>query len=182
MSAGVVIREEDWPRIQRAVKFVEGLAAAGFERGAGANNSSPFGGRGGKGFFVKVQKDGGADGTSTSAASWTYTVRTLDASSTLGTSVEVVRPRNAAGKVDYQSGSTGYGVAFWDGNTLKLWDAGERPVLVVKTVACDSSTTSSTLRFDTTAGDFKVNRLQVAVLDTGATEAEAGVGGGADCP
>lgn len=76
-------------------------------------------------FPVKVTKDGGSDGTSSAAASWTYTVKTL-AGSTLGTGVAVTRPR-PNGKMTYQSGSSGYGLAFYDGTTLKLWDAGEVP-------------------------------------------------------
>ena len=82
-------------------------------------------------FPVKVQQTGGSNGTSTTPASYTYTVRTLawngtSGGETLGTGVAVVRPR-ADGLVTVQSGSIGYGVAFYDGLTLKLWDAGEIP-------------------------------------------------------
>jgi hypothetical protein len=80
-------------------------------------------------FPVKVEEDGGANGTDTTAATYTYTVRTLPWNGTsggevLGTTVPVSRPREI-GYVITQAGSTGYGVAFYDGTTLRLWDAGE---------------------------------------------------------
>jgi hypothetical protein len=81
-------------------------------------------------FPVKVQQTGGAQGTSTTAASYTYTVRSLawngtTGGETLGTGVAVSKPRDN-GLVTVQAGSTGYGVAFYDGLTLRLWDAGEK--------------------------------------------------------
>lgn len=80
-------------------------------------------------FAVKVEKTGGSDGTKTTKATWTYTVRTIawngsSGGDTLGTGMAVTRPR-ANGKRAFQAGSTGYGVAFYDNGTLKLWDAGE---------------------------------------------------------
>jgi hypothetical protein len=75
-------------------------------------------------FPVKVEQTGGANGTSTTPASYTYTVRSLGAV-VLGTGVVVSRPRDD-GAVTVQSGSSGYGVAFYDGTALKLWDAGEK--------------------------------------------------------
>jgi len=83
------------------------------------------------GFFpVKVQQTGGSNGTNTTAASYTYTVRSIawngsTGGTTLGTGVAVSRPR-MNGAVTVQSGSTGYGTAFMDGSTLVLWDAGEK--------------------------------------------------------
>jgi hypothetical protein len=84
-----------------------------------------LGGGGGPGlvFAVWVSKDGGSDGDSTTAATYTYTVKTADQAVTLGTTVAVARPR-PVGKMTYQA-SGGYGLAFCDGTTLKLWDAGE---------------------------------------------------------
>jgi formylglycine-generating enzyme required for sulfatase activity len=81
-------------------------------------------------FPVKVQQTGGSNGTNTTAATYTYTVRSIawngsTGGSTLGTGVAVTRPR-MNGAVTVQSGSTGYGVAFMDGSTLVLWDAGEK--------------------------------------------------------
>lgn len=76
-------------------------------------------------FVVKVEKDGGTNGSATTAASYTYTVRSLDGE-TLGTAVPVALPR-PNGMVTYQGGSDGYGLAFYDGETLKLLDAGEVP-------------------------------------------------------
>ena len=77
-------------------------------------------------FAVKVEQTGGS-GTPT--ANFTYTVRTLpwngtSGGATLGTGVAVSRPRPAMAMIA-QSGSTGYGIAFYDGATLRLWDAGE---------------------------------------------------------
>jgi hypothetical protein len=77
------------------------------------------------GFFpVTVTKDGGADGDSATAATWTYTIKSL-AGATLGTGMLQQKPV-PFGKRTYQAGSTGIGVAFYaaDG-TAKLWDAGE---------------------------------------------------------
>jgi hypothetical protein len=83
-------------------------------------------------FPVKVQQTGGSNGTNTTAATYTYTVRSIawngsTGGSTLGTGVAVSKPREN-GEVTLQSGSTGYGVAFMDGSTLRLWDAGEKMV------------------------------------------------------
>jgi hypothetical protein len=76
-------------------------------------------------FPVTVEKTGGSDGTKTSAASWTYTVKDLSGTE-LGTGVSVARPR-PYGTVTFQASTTGYGLAFYDNGTLKLWDAGEKP-------------------------------------------------------
>jgi hypothetical protein len=73
-------------------------------------------------FPVKVTKTGGSDGTNTTAASWTYTVKNLD-DVELGTGVSLAKPR-PYGKMTYGSS---HGLAFYDGATLKLWDAGEVP-------------------------------------------------------
>lgn len=80
-------------------------------------------------FPVKVQQTGGTNGSAATTASYTYTVRTLgwngtSGGATLGTGVAVSRPREN-GLVTVQAGSTGYGLAFYDGTTLVLWDAGE---------------------------------------------------------
>lgn len=76
-------------------------------------------------FPVTVEKTGGSDGTATTTASWTYTVKNL-LGQTIGTGVAVTRPR-PNGKMTYQAGSAGFGLAFYSGTTLKLWDAGEVP-------------------------------------------------------
>jgi hypothetical protein len=77
-------------------------------------------------FGVKVEKDGGAQGTSSTPATWTYTVRTL-LGEVLGGAVALARPR-PNGKMTFQAGSSGYGTAFFDNTALGLWDAGEIPV------------------------------------------------------
>jgi hypothetical protein len=81
-------------------------------------------------FAVKVEKDGGSNGDAATAASYTYTVRTLYGRQ-LGTAVGQSRPR-PKGTATYQAGSDGYGLAFWEGDTLILWDAGE----IVGTETC----------------------------------------------
>jgi hypothetical protein len=73
-------------------------------------------------FPVAVTKDGGLDSTSaTTYADWTYTVKSLDGSVTLGTTIGLARPR-PYGSMNF---GTTYGIAFYVGTTLKLWDAGE---------------------------------------------------------
>jgi hypothetical protein len=83
-------------------------------------------------FPVKVQQTGGAAYPPT----FTYTVRTLQwngasGGEILGTSVSLARPRPDIAMIA-QPGSTGYGIAFYDGTTLQLWDAGE----VIDTETC----------------------------------------------
>lgn len=90
-------------------------------------------GRGGL-FPVRVEKDGGSDGSNVAIASWTYTVRRQDWPGTgtsadyeLGTGMVQTRPR-PVGKMTVQAGSLGYGVGFYDySGAFVLWDAGEVP-------------------------------------------------------
>lgn len=86
-------------------------------------------------FAVKVEKTGGTEVSSpTDTANWTYTVRRIDWTGTgtsadfeLGTVVPQTKPR-PKGKMIFQVGTTGYGVAFYnEAGTLILWDAGEVP-------------------------------------------------------
>lgn len=73
-------------------------------------------------FVVTVTQVGGSNGTQSTAASYTYDVKDL-LGNTLATAVALARPRpNGA-----VSAGNGYGLAFYDGNSLKLWDAGEIP-------------------------------------------------------
>jgi hypothetical protein len=78
-----------------------------------------------RGFFpVKVTQNGGSDGNKTTAASWTYDVSDLaDNKLTGDTPIGQEKPR-PFGTV---TAGSSYGVAFYDGSTLKLWDAGETP-------------------------------------------------------
>ena len=79
---------------------------------------------GGGGFFaVKVEMDGGINGTQSTAATYTYTVRHLEGD-LLGTLIPMSKPRDP-GSVTYQAGAGGYGIAFYDDGVLVLWDAGE---------------------------------------------------------
>lgn len=89
-------------------------------------------------FPVKIEKTSGSDGTASAPAGWLYTVRTLpwngtSGGATLGTGVGLSRPRPNGGMI-FQTGSVGYGEAFYDGSTLRLWDAGEVPA----TYDCDN--------------------------------------------
>jgi hypothetical protein len=78
-------------------------------------------------FPVQVTQAGGADGTATSPASWTYTVKTVDGTVTLGTNVALNRPR-PNGSMAVNSASPAFGLAFMDSTAaLRLWDAGEVP-------------------------------------------------------
>ena len=81
---------------------------------------------------VQVLKDGGADGSATASASWTYTIMSLDGSQILSRQTPLARPR-PAGSMIVQSASPAFGTAFVDaGGTWRLWDAGEVPA----TTAC----------------------------------------------
>lgn len=71
-------------------------------------------------FPVKVTQTGGSNGTGTTAASYTYTVTTLG-DIQLGTSIAQEKPRENG---SVTAGTKG--IAYYDGTTLKLWDAGEK--------------------------------------------------------
>jgi hypothetical protein len=75
---------------------------------------------------VRVEKDGGSNGTATSAASYTYTVRDFASGNTLATNAAQVHPR-AYGAVDYQAGTNGVGLAYQSGTSVALYLAGEVP-------------------------------------------------------
>lgn len=79
-------------------------------------------------FQVAVTQTGGSDGSASTAASYTYTVKTQDSVTTLGTGVAVTGPR--------PKGLTNVGtvgLAYYDSSgALKLWSAGETPT----TAAC----------------------------------------------
>lgn len=81
--------------------------------------------------LVRVEVDGGSNGTASTAASYTYRIRSkgwngTDGGTVIAENVAVARPR-PNGAVTTQDGSTGFGIAFKDGTTWKLWDAGEIP-------------------------------------------------------
>lgn len=79
------------------------------------------------GFFpVLIEKDGGTTlGDATTECDSTYTLRDQITYETLATNAAQVRPR-PVGTMICQSGSNGFGVAFYNGtNGVKLWDAGE---------------------------------------------------------
>lgn len=78
-------------------------------------------------FAVALTQTGGSDGSASAAASYTYTVKTIDSATTLGTGVGQTRPRPNGLVVPGTKG-----LAYYDGTTLKLWDAGEVP----ETAAC----------------------------------------------
>jgi hypothetical protein len=83
-------------------------------------------------FPVRISKDGGADGTQTAPATWTYTVTSIDGVITWGTQQPLARPR-PNGSMLPQTASPAFALAFQDaGGILRLWDAGE----VQNTTAC----------------------------------------------
>lgn len=73
-------------------------------------------------FPVKIENDGGSQGTSTTAATWTYKIKTLNAD-LIQSGVGLSRPR-PLGTATVQ-GVNAYGVAFYAGGSIILWDAGE---------------------------------------------------------
>lgn len=74
---------------------------------------------------VRVEKDGGADGSATTAASWTYTVRSVDKTKTLGREVALATPR-PNGLRTFQAGADGFGLACYDQDgVLRLIEAYE---------------------------------------------------------
>lgn len=81
-------------------------------------------------FPVRVVQVGGADGSGSSAATWTYDVYrpsgnpAADATEgqKIGTAVAVSKPRPNGKMIPGDK----YGLAFYDGTTLTLWDAGEK--------------------------------------------------------
>lgn len=80
-------------------------------------------------FQVTVEKTGGSDGTQTTKATWTYTVRDLTGAITLGTAKAQTKPRSN-GSMTFQASTTGIGLAYYSAppyssSTLVLWDAGE---------------------------------------------------------
>ncbi len=83
-------------------------------------------------FPVGISKDGGADGTQTAPATWTYTVTSIDGLMTWGTQLSLARPR-PNGSMLPQTALPAFGTAFVDATgILRLWDAGE----VQNTTAC----------------------------------------------
>jgi hypothetical protein len=72
-------------------------------------------------FLVALTKDGGSDGSSTAAASWTYTVKSLDGNTTWGTGLSPLKPR-WTGK--WTQASKGIGCVD-NANTFQLCEAYE---------------------------------------------------------
>jgi hypothetical protein len=100
-------------------------------------------------FPVLIAKDGGADGTSSTRATWVYTVKNIDGTE-LATSVPVVKAR-PLGTIHYgnEIASPAYGQAFYNSaGTLLLWDAGEIPALTALAPITD-------FRVDVTSGEIQ---------------------------
>lgn len=77
-------------------------------------------------FGVKISQTGGAQGSKTSAATYTYLVTDITGEIILGEEVSLARPR-PYGRVDVQFDNS-FGTAFYDQDGhLRLWDAGEVP-------------------------------------------------------
>jgi hypothetical protein len=79
-------------------------------------------------FPVRVVKDGGVNGDENGPATYTYTVKDLN-DNVLGTGVELNRLRENGPIVlqeDHPDNNGNvFGVAFWQGQVITLWDAGE---------------------------------------------------------
>lgn len=133
-AKGVVFGERGARRIVEAVRKVERFRVAGTKTRRPLLNS--FDGL----FPVKVEKTGGSDGSASTAASWTYTVRRVDwtaAEGQVSADYEIATaaspkmygsttPFRPFGKVTFQTGDQGYGTGFYDGGAFVLWSAGER--------------------------------------------------------
>ena len=98
-------------------------------------------------FPVTIAKDGGADGTPTSPATWTYTLTDMHGEQ-LGAGVPQSKPR-PNGTSQVQTGAPAQGIAYRDeSGNVKLWDAGETPApaLEIKyTIDGGSQVTSATI-------------------------------------
>lgn len=117
---GVIFSPSAARRVAAAVRTVEREPA-----GSGHRRHSVSVPRVGILFAVIVSNAAGTNGTKTTKANYTYTVTALTGEQ-LGTAVPLARPR-PNGQVTTLSGSPAYGVAFYDGENLRLWDAGEIP-------------------------------------------------------
>jgi hypothetical protein len=85
-------------------------------------------------FAVRVLKTGGAAGNKTTQCAFVYTVKDLDGnvmnkkrdgSGDPATGMTPDKPRPSVGKMVAPPDDTYYGLAFWHGEDLTLWDAGE---------------------------------------------------------
>ncbi len=85
-------------------------------------------------FAVRVLKTSGSAGNKTTQCSFVYTVKDLagnvmnqkrDGSGDPATGMTPEKPRPATGKMVAPPDDTYYGLAFWHGVDLTLWDAGE---------------------------------------------------------
>jgi uncharacterized protein YodC (DUF2158 family) len=77
------------------------------------------------GFFpVQLTNDGGINGTNTTVATYTYTLKSLNGMTTLGTTKPQIMPRTVGAVTVRPSGSIG--AAYMDAsNVIQLWNAGE---------------------------------------------------------
>lgn len=79
-------------------------------------------------FPVRVQKDGGSQGSQAGPATYTYTVQDVGNHFTIARNKALDRPRPNGRATYYTSGGNptyGYGFGFYAGTTFVLWDAGE---------------------------------------------------------
>lgn len=84
-------------------------------------------------FIANIQKDGGSDGTTSSPASWTYTIKRLGTTVATGVVQDKPRPNGSMTPGDLVAGSAGFGLCFYGSDgAVHLWDAGE----VEKTSTC----------------------------------------------
>ena len=97
-------------------------------------------------FPVLVEKTGGSNGVGTTRATWTYTMRDVSSFATMGasTTLSPQKPRDP-GPLTYQSGTSGYGVAFYSGSNTLLWDAGESLTLTSRTAVTGISLSGSNI-------------------------------------
>jgi hypothetical protein len=131
-----MIDPADVKELLRIIRKVDGLSGANVINSRDGivigqpSNSPPRGRRSVPDLFpVKIVQVGGADGTSSTPATWTYDIYALtgtatddaDAGELLAESQDIA-PSRPNGK---RNAGDLYGLAFYDGDTLILWDAGE---------------------------------------------------------
>jgi hypothetical protein len=117
----IVLSKPTFDRIMAAVQKVEPMNPP-TKGGAGWKDVSSRPHRGAALFPVELATDGGADGDAENPASYTYTVTDYFSGVSLATGVAVSHQRPNGMTLP---GLTG--IAFWDGETLVLWDTDEQP-------------------------------------------------------
>lgn len=134
------INADDVKELNRIIRKVDGLSGANVTN---TRDAIRIGQRGRTGsrtngpdlFPVRVVQTGGADGDGDSAATWTYDVYALtgdpaddpeEDGTLLASDVNLRNVSDGQRPNGTMIAGDNYGLAFYDGTTLVLWDAGEK--------------------------------------------------------